>query len=85
MAAARRGKRAAAGGDKWQSAQCPGGFLRQYASLPAAIGRTLGECQPGIGDWWLARRAEVLAGEGKFRLERDPERFYNSRVSTITI
>ena len=44
-------------------------------------GRTLGECQPGIGDWWLACRAEALAAEGRFRLERDPDRFYNSHVT----
>ena len=53
----------------------------QTIRLAELIGRTLGECQPGIGDWWLARRAEALAGEGKFRLERDPERFYNSLVT----
>ena len=51
--------------------------------LAELIGRTLGECQPGIGDWWLVRRAEILAGEGKFRLERDPVQFYNSLVTIL--
>ena len=51
--------------------------------LAELIGRTLGECQPGTGDWWLARRAEALAAAGKFSLERDPERFYNSRVTVL--
>lgn len=55
----------------------------QTLRLAELIGRTLAECRPGIGDWWLARRAEALAAQGKFRLDRDPDRFYNSQVSAI--
>ena len=55
----------------------------QTIRLAELLGRTLGECQPGIGDWWLACRAEALAAEGRFRLERDPERFYNSQVTAL--
>lgn len=42
-----------------------------------------GSASPGIGDWWLACRAEALAAEGRFRLERDPGRFYNSQVTAL--
>ena len=55
----------------------------QTIRLAELLGRTLGECQPGIGDWWLACRAEALAAEGRFRLERDPGRFYNSQVTAL--
>ena len=55
----------------------------QTVRLAELLGRTLGECQPGIGDWWLACRAETLAAEGRFRLERDPGRFYNSQVTAL--
>ena len=55
----------------------------QTLRLAELIGWTLAECRPGIGDWWLARRAEVLAAQGKFRLDRDPDRFYNSQVSAL--
>ena len=55
----------------------------QTLRLAELIGWTLAECRPGIGDWWLARRAEALAAQGKFRLDRDPDRFYNSQVSAI--
>ena len=55
----------------------------QTLRLAELIGRTLAECRPGIGDRWLARRAEALAAQGKFRLDRDPDRFYNSQVSAL--
>ena len=64
----------------------PGGsfyLVHRPFRLAELIGRTLAECRPGIGDWWLARRAEALAAQGKFRLDRDPDRFYNSQVSAL--
>lgn len=51
---------------------CPLGHL---------IAGMLGRLQLPLSDWLIARRALALEERGALQLERDPARFYNSRVT----
>lgn len=51
---------------------CPLGHL---------IAGMLGRLQLPLSDWLIARRALALEERGALQLERDPGRFYNSRVT----
>ena len=41
----------------------------------------LGRLQLPLSDWLIARRVLALEERGALQLERDPGRFYNSRVT----
>ncbi len=65
--------------DPFLRARIPDGTF-QVAQL---IGEVLGRARLGIGDWWLAKRIQAMAGRGELVIVSEGDGFYRDEVRRI--
>lgn len=62
--------------DPFIRAHIPDGTFR----VAQLIGDVLGQCQLGIGDWWIAKRIQAMVNHGELITVTENGSFYRNEV-----